>query len=82
MEGGEAIMTVAQELRRQGREEGLKDGREEGREEGREKERIEVARRMLEKGIPLDLIVETTGLIKEQVTVLKNGEENQPSSLD
>jgi predicted transposase/invertase (TIGR01784 family) len=71
-------MTVAQELRRQGREEGLKDGRE----EGRENERIEVARRMLEKGISMDLIIETTGLTKEQVTVLKNGEENQPSSLD
>jgi predicted transposase YdaD len=70
MEGGEAIMTVAQELRRQ------------GREEGRDKERIEVARRMLDKGIPLDLIVETTGLTKEQVIALKNGEENQPSSLD
>ena len=85
MEGGEAIMTVAQELRRQGREEGLKDGREEGlkdgREEGREEATHDVARKMLEKGISIALIIETTGLTAKQVAALQNGESKKPSSL-
>ncbi len=74
MEGGEAIMTVAQELRRQGREEGLRYGREEGLKDGREEATHEVARRMLAKGATVDFVVETTGLTAEQVAALRNDE--------
>ena len=65
MEGGAAIMTVAQELRRQGREEGLDEGRKEATHD--------VARQMLEKGAAPDFVIETTGLTAEQVAALQNG---------
>lgn len=55
-EGVTAILTVAQELRRQGREEATHD----------------VARGMLEKGATIDFIVETTGLTAAEVAALRN----------
>ena len=42
-------------------------GFEEGREEGRKEEKVEVALRMLEKGISPGKIVECTGLPRERV---------------
>lgn len=54
-EGGETVMTMAQELVRRGRVEGRK----------------EVARRMLEKGLSIELIVETTGLTRDVVAALQ-----------
>ncbi len=53
-----------------GWESGLKKGREEGREEGREAERINTARRMLEKQYTAEAIAELTGLTEEQVRAL------------
>ena len=64
MQGGEAIMTVAQELMRQGEEKGRKDGREEATHD--------VARRMLAIGISVDQIMKATGLTTEQVEALQN----------
>lgn len=61
MEGGVAIMTVAQELMRR------------GEVKGREEATHDVARRMLAIGIPVDQIIETTGLTAEQVAALRNG---------
>ncbi len=71
MEGGGAIMTVAQELMRRGEVKGRKEGLKDGREEGREEATHDVARRMLEKGLSVDLIIETTGLTAEQVLALR-----------
>ena len=48
----------------------IKTATEEGREEGREEERIEVARRLKQKGIDLGTIAEATGLTKEQLKKL------------
>ena len=58
-EGGKAVMTMAQELIRR------------GKVEGREEERLEVAQRMLEKGLPIELIMETTNLTREDVAALQ-----------
>jgi predicted transposase/invertase (TIGR01784 family) len=48
----------------------LVTARSEARREGREEERLEVARRLKQKGIDLETIVEATGLTKEQVEKL------------
>ena len=67
LRGGKSVMTIAQELERRGREKGLREGREEGRLEAA---RI-VARNLLDRGLSVELIAETTGLTREQVIALQ-----------
>ena len=59
----------------EGREEGRAEGREaglaEGLEKGREAERLEMARKMLAEGIPVDVVVKCSGLSAEELTELK-----------
>ena len=80
-EAGEILMTISdderewaiQESRYKGRvdyESGLLASHEKGVEEGIEIAKIEDARGMKKKNIPLDLIVEITGLTAEQVAAL------------
>ncbi|MDO5306057.1 MAG: hypothetical protein Q4E87_10830 [bacterium] len=45
-------------------------GREEGRSEGRAEEKIDVAKKMLEKNMDISLIIEVTGLTKEEIEKL------------
>ena len=49
------------------RVEAREEGKEEGRKEGRKEKAVEIAKIMLSKGIPIDTIVETTGLKKEEI---------------
>ena len=42
----------------------------EGREEGREVEKIQIAKKMLEKHIDINTIIEVTGLTKEKIESL------------
>ncbi len=77
--GLSAMSTLARELYEDGREEGLQQGLEqglqqgreqglqEGREQGREEELIQVAMKLMKKGIPLDEVVEITGLSVERL---------------
>ena len=57
-----------------GREEGQEEGREEGLAEGEAKgrnaERIAMAKKMLEAGIPCGLIMSITGLSEEEILKL------------
>ena len=53
------------------REEGKEEGIKEGREEGREKEKLEIAENLLKRNVDIDIIVESTGLSKEEVENLK-----------
>ena len=46
---------------------GLKKGREEGLAKGRAEGRIETARNMKAKGLPVDLIAECSGLSPEEI---------------
>jgi predicted transposase/invertase (TIGR01784 family) len=55
----------------EGREEGLEKGREEGREEGDRARGQQAALSLLHAGIPIDLIVEASGLSIGQITQLK-----------
>lgn len=54
----------------EGREEGWEKGREEGREEGWEKGREEIARNLKKIGVPLEQILQGTGLSAEEVARL------------
>ena len=45
-------------------------GRAEGKSEGRAEEKIDVAKKMLEKNIDISLIIEVTGLTKEEIEKL------------
>lgn len=49
------------------REEGREEGRIEGREEGEKNKALQIAKGMLERGMPIDVITEITGLTKEQI---------------
>ena len=64
-------MTIAQELERRGREKGLREGRLKGREEGRSEAARIVARNLLDRGLSVELITETTGLTREHVIALQ-----------
>ena len=49
---------------------GLEAGIAEGRAEGREAERLEMARKMLAEGIPVDVVVKCSGLSAEEISSL------------
>lgn len=51
-------------------EEGHEKGREEGFEEGQEKKTIEMARNLKVRGIPINIIVECSGLTEEEINAL------------
>ena len=55
---------------KRGREEGLAKGLAKGRAEGLAEGRIETARNMKAKGLPVDLIVECSGLSPEEIAKL------------
>ena len=50
-----------------GKQEGRAEGREEGRAEGREEGRAEVAKNLLEMGLPVDNIAKATGMTTDEI---------------
>lgn len=58
------------EGRAAGHAEGRAEGIVEGREEGREEEKISIAKSFKEKGTPIKLIAECTGLSEEEINNL------------
>lgn len=78
----EVIVNIAQRLQDKGRQEGLQQGIEQGIElgieKGREEERLlahqrqlDMAHNLLKNGVSLDLIVESTGLSREELISLQ-----------
>ena len=55
----------------EGREEGLEAGRKEGMKEGMKKKQIEIAKKMIEKDLAVEEIIELTGLTKEEIEMLR-----------
>ena len=55
---------------KEGREEGHKEGKEEGRKEGAKQKSFDIAKRMLEKGIDIEIISELTGLTEKEISKL------------
>jgi predicted transposase/invertase (TIGR01784 family) len=66
-ETGEKIMTIAEQLKMEGKQE----GRQEGRQEGIEKRNLEIAERLLAKQADLSFIAEVTGLSLSTIKELK-----------
>ena len=59
-----------QEGKAQGLQEGKAQGLQEGKAQGMQQSKIEIAKKMLSKGISLDLVVEMTGLSEEEIKTL------------
>ena len=59
-----------QEGKAQGLQEGKAQDLQEGKAQGLQQSKIEIAKKMLSKGMPLDLIVEMTGLSEEEIKKL------------
>ncbi len=72
------IETAKHEGRQLGREEGREEGRQEGKEEGRQEgieigasqKSLEIAKRLKQKGVAVEVITETTGLTRQQIEKL------------
>ena len=59
-----------EEGRAEGRAEGHAEGLEEGLEKGRAEERLEIARNLKSSGIPVDVIIKSTGLSEDEIAAL------------
>ena len=57
--------------REEGREEGRAEGKEERRAEGMSQRSLEIARNLLSLGLPVDQIIQATGLTEEEIELLK-----------
>ena len=57
--------------KREGKEEGLAEGMEKGIEKGMNQRSLEIARKMLAKGMDLATVMEITGLAESQLLQLK-----------
>ena len=55
---------------KEGIEAGKAQGLQEGKAQGLQQSKIEIAKKMLSKGMPLDLIVVMTGLSEEEIKKL------------
>ncbi|WP_272682412.1 Rpn family recombination-promoting nuclease/putative transposase [Providencia sp. PROV120] len=67
----EVIVNIAQRLQDKGEKIGWEKGREEGREEGMREAQIMMARNLLKNGVSLELIIESTGLSREELISLQ-----------
>jgi predicted transposase YdaD len=74
IDGGEIMSTLAQQMKEEFMQTlgpKLKDeGKKEGKKEGIEEKAIETAKKMLKKGFETDIIMELTGLKKEEIEKL------------
>ena len=59
------------EGKEEGRAEGKEEGRAEGRAEGMSQRSLEIARNLLSLGLPVDQIIQATGLTEEEIELLK-----------
>ena len=66
----EAKEQAIKQGREEGIEQGIKQGREEGREEGIQKNRVEIARRMLEEKMDKNIVARITDLSIEEIEKL------------
>ena len=76
IDGGEIMPTLAQQMKEEFREEFMEtigpQLKDEGKKEGMEEKAIETAKKMLKKGFETGIIMELTGLEKEEVEKLSS----------
>ncbi|NLZ83551.1 MAG: hypothetical protein GX915_07795 [Clostridiales bacterium] len=65
------MCTALENLRIQGVEEGLEKGIEKGLEQGIKKEKMDIAKVSIKKGLAIDLIAEITCLTIEEIMYLR-----------
>lgn len=65
-------MQITTSWHEKGRAEGIKEGMKEGIKEGEVKKTLETARAALKKGLSEDVVIEITGLDREDVRKLKD----------
>ena len=58
---------IEEDAREDGKEEGLIEGEKKGKVEGKKEKSIEIAKRMLEKNMPIETIIEITQLTEAEV---------------
>ncbi|MEN3263068.1 Rpn family recombination-promoting nuclease/putative transposase [Sodalis endosymbiont of Spalangia cameroni] len=72
----EALMTIAealkQEGRQEGRQEGIQEGRQEGIQEGQKQTALSIARQLLLDGVSPSIVKHATGLNENELMKLKN----------
>ena len=61
-----------EEQKRMEIEKGRAEVREQGRAEGRAEGKLEIAKNLLAMGIPMDKVVQASGLTEEQISALMN----------
>ena len=68
-------MTLAQIFREEGKEEGIIKGIEKGIEVGAKQGKLEVAKRLINMELPIEQIVDATGLSKKEIEKIAAGME-------
>jgi predicted transposase YdaD len=68
--GGDIMPTLAQRWVEQGEERGVKKGVKTGVNQGKKIEKVEIAKRLIKRGIDLNIIAESTGLSREEIDEL------------
>ena len=69
---GDELMTLAEQLKQEGRNEGIQQGMKQGIQTGEREASRKIARAMLEKGIPAADIIEMTGVSAEELPSLQH----------
>ncbi|MBD2793170.1 RpnC/YadD family protein [Xenorhabdus szentirmaii] len=68
-------MSIAERLQEKGREEGIQQGilqgMEKGMQQGEKQASINIARTLLKNGVNIELIMESTGLSREELLSLQ-----------
>ncbi|MCG8340635.1 MAG: hypothetical protein MI674_05205, partial [Cytophagales bacterium] len=68
------MITVAQKMRQEARQEGIQQGmqrgRQQGMQQGMQKGVKQTARKLLERGVPIEVIASATGLSREEIKKL------------
>ncbi|ASG64168.1 hypothetical protein CEW81_21045 [Kluyvera genomosp. 3] len=69
---GDELMTLAEQLKQEGRNEGIQQGMQQGIQTGEREASRKIARAMLDKGIPAADIIEMTGVSAEELPSLQH----------
>ena len=69
---GDELMTLAEQLKQEGRNEGIQQGMQQGIQTGEREASRKIVRAMLEKGIPAADIIEMTGVSAEELPSLQH----------
>lgn len=69
---GDELMTLAEQLKQEGRIEGIQQGMQQGMQTGEREASRKIARAMLEKGIPAIDIIEMTGVSADELPSLQH----------